>query len=352
MSGNVDKKLLTAVLDLQARASKGDPKAKEDLARITADPKAVLRIKAAAARVRKAAEFASALSALPEAVQGDEGEEIEVVYGADEVDTADHVHSKMPFGSDSLDFKAALFKHRMSTLGAQAPFRRDNPPSILSGGSSLGNYQIVSSGEDPKDVANWAGEDAETTCVSCTFAPVEYLTQVSGSTSFRPFGTVRFGNRGFSAFAEVDVGLGVQFTVSASQVRLQVGMDPVSAALTIPGTMKLTGMVSGFKPIVRTAPITRTRYIDDVTGGTSVTVSIPPFSKEVWVYRTTTSAAMTVVVLDEATTPIYSVALAGGVVSLDPIMLSNDAVYVQVVAPGAAGAGDLGHVRCIFGLTL
>ncbi len=182
-----------------------------------------------------------------------------------------------------------------------------------------------------------------------TVVPVSPL----GSQSIQvvsPFARVVWGTRGFLGTADVDIGTGCQFTVSASQIRVEVGLDNIGIA---GGTMNLSGMLS-FRSIMRTSPLTRT-LVQAVT--TDDIYPIPPFSKRVWVYRegALPLVAVTINLLDSSQSPIATYVMqamsatvpAVGSFMFDPITLPNQAYFVELVY--AVGPSSL---RCVFDLDI
>lgn len=267
-------------------------------------------------------------------------EEMSEAFG-DEIDRAESVAQRMRT-SDQLAFKAALRDDKWRELREIAPFVRPNPSSILRG--TFGGQQEVSSGKT-EQVALWQGDDPETLPISVTLAPVEQVvtvTAIGAPPSFRPFGIVQFGTRGFMVKAEVDIGKGCQFTVSASAVSLQVAMDPVArvsgVAVQVPGTMKLTGMLSCY-PIERSMVITRTRYVDDPAAQSNFVV--PPFAKELTFLRDETIPVV-INFKDALGAVIYSTVMPAG--TTRTTLLSPDIALIDVVA----GGGVTG--RLVFGL--
>lgn len=241
----------------------------------------------------------------------------ETIYGEDDLEQAARIsaESQMQQGQEpgdfsagqNLDAKVTIRQAKWNDLVKYAPFARNNPPSVLHG--TLGGQQTVYSQTDPDkvpatlQVANWGGEDAETTPITVTFAPVQQAVAGNAATNYagdppqiafgvRPFGIIQFGTRGFLPRAEVDIGLGTQFTVSGSSVTLQVGLDLTRDTFNVPiaSNMQLAGMLS-FHPVIRTTPVTRTRYFDGLVSGAEAFTTVPPFAKQVTLWTTNQAAA-------------------------------------------------------------
>lgn len=333
MSGKDPMKALHAYLALKRRADSGDTRAKIELAKINTNPqaRAALSGLAAAAKALTAANARHVMQAVDDVVgAADEAEEL---IAGDDLEASDHVAQNLPPGSDSLDHKAQLLKIKWRQLDQQASFARVNPPSVLKG--TIGGQQVVRSDDGiALQVANWPGEDPETVPVSFTFAPVEQLSQHGFELATRaiPYGIIQFGTRGMMVKAEVDIGTGCQGTLSASAVTLQVALEPfvpTNLALQQPGIMKLAGMLS-FHTIVRTAPLTRTRYREDHLGGGAFSsqIPVPPFSKSVFLPGTG-GAGLVLDFMDVNESNIYSFTIpVGGMI--DPYPISDDIVFVRV----------------------
>jgi len=251
---------------------------------------------------------------------------------------------------DDFDQEFQLLGTTRAELNAVAPFTRSNPPTLLN--SVLGSQAIASNapGSLAVNVANWIGDDAETTPVTVTFYEVQafQISAPKASGIFRPYGIVKFGTRGVLATAEVD--MDQQFTISGSQVTLEVAMEITSGGTT--ETMLLAGMLS-FKPVVRTAPVTRTLYLGSIADAASVTVTVPNFAKSVTVWRGTAAVdtvACTIAFLDTiglaGTYYIYT--LAAGAYNNDPIPIAGN--VRQITVTNNNGAGQASTFFCIFNL--
>lgn len=267
------------------------------------------------------------------------------VFTEDDLEQADWLSRKMG-NADSLTQKVALRNQRHADLSSVAPFARSNPPSVLAG--TLGGQQSVMAGQQIQ-VANWGGDDAETTCVTVTLGPVQPINvQIPHAGQlFRPYGIVQFGTRGFMVKAEVDIGAGCQFTVTGSSVTVQVALpldnttDPANVT-----TMKLTGMLS-FQQIFRTTPITRTLYLfNDVSPTTNYI--IPAFAKELTLWKQLQADDYSIVVRSANGSASQALQVGAGDVMTTPMLLAGEAYSVDVTANG--GSNNRGSL--IFGLSI
>lgn len=232
-----------------------------------------------------------------------------------------------------------------------APFARINPPS--SADALLGGIATLKVGSPNQEVARWTAESQIESCpVTVTFgeasqalAPSQriFVPNVPG---LRPFGIVQFGTRNAAIFLEVDIGTGVQFTIGASAVNLQVGLENSLAANSV-GGLTLAGQLS-FYPVVRSQKITRTRYFD--TDGVTVTAdfSVPNFAKDVTIIVPFAAAASQIVsFLNSNEKSVYEVELAANTITTIP--LSGEVFTVQVIN---SDVSVLTSFSAIFGLAL
>lgn len=174
--------------------------------------------------------------------------------------------------------------------------------------------------------------------------------------NYRPFFHAFWGSGERGQVNEVygDVGRGIQFTVNACHIYVNVGMDPFTAQTSLfgtvnyqPGAMYLNGHL-GFFAGVSGAPVTRTTYIDQIAGSATSTIIVPLFAQYLLPPQSTaTSGTVQIDFQDNSGTTIYSLNFAtGGVIS--PIPIADD-VY-QVVLTNNTGA-DAGF-RLVFQLSL
>jgi hypothetical protein len=236
-------------------------------------------------------------------------------------------------------------------LQAIAPFTRNNPPSVLHG--VLGSQVTVVMSKGPVTAAYWVGDDAETTPVTVTLAPVQKAIDLVNQPSpglIRAYAKVKFGTRDYSTDVEVDVGSGCQFTISGSMVNVDFALEQIVDINVPDPVFDLAAMLS-FKQIMRTAPTTRTRYLDSTTGsGTAKSatfVTVPAAAKNVIFWREAFTVAAVLFFTDYTGTLVYSYSLPANSVMFDPIPLSSDVQYVGVSPNGTISAG-----RFIFGLSV
>jgi hypothetical protein len=216
---------------------------------------------------------------------------------------------------------------------------------------TLGGQQQVTPGNNAQ-VAMWGGADAETLPVTVIFAPVQQVNTFFGApgvNALRPYGIIQFGTRGFLTKAEVDIGRGCQFTVNASQVSLQVGLEgPAPGETPAPNTsMLLSGMLS-FYTTTHRPPVTRTIarpfYPDSSTP--SEIFFIPPFARGVMLLANTPTsgpafpAFFQLVFYSSNQNQLGNYIYAGSVAGAPPwptgfIPLPNDAVAMTVSYPAA-----------------
>lgn len=288
--------------------------------------------------------------------------------GQDDLDIADEVMGATP-GASSLDQKVSLRERKLSDLSAKAPFRRINPPSVLAG--SLGNQANLAIGPGgfifpigtrsgvrfgtyrmpTVQVANWAGDDAETIPVTVILAPVAQQRPTQ-TLPVWPFGIVQFGTRAISIQAEVDLATGTQFTVNASSVTLQVGLETGGdfVAPTVVAQENLAGMLS-FYPTTHTPAVTRTRILyQDLVPGVPVTLTIPIFSRNLtFVHNVSANTAYLLSFLDSQGNTTYEFPIPANTYPLTPIPLATDTVSVKVSRTDAFPA-EQSQERLIFGL--
>ena len=273
----------------------------------------------------------------------------EEVFGEDDLDRADRAQRRAP--DDSLAQKSVIRQGVWGDLQKIAPFARINPPSVLQG--TLGGQQSVRPGE-LRQVAMWGGADAETLPVTVTFAPVDPIPSYTSNPTqgvLRPFGVIRWGTRGFSARAEVDIHRGVQFTLNASEVELLVGLDRQFAD---PGTpFKLGGMLS-FYPTTHRPQITRSYYVDSFVAATGFNVDVPNFARGVKldiIPVANITGRIDLLFEDSVGTGVggYSYpATAGGIPQLNTDFIPLSGQVARVFATSVAGSYDTFPLTIIF----
>lgn len=252
---------------------------------------------------------------------------------------------------DDLSRDALMITGDRAALVQEAPFQRINPPSVLN--TPIGGQVVVNSDGKTKEVARWAGNDAETSAVTVTFGPVGTAASIPfvGPLPVRPFGVCRFGTRGFLSELVFDVGRGVQFTVTGSTVILEAGVefiDPVSVGQT---TLTLTGMLS-FHPTEKDMTITRSSYVDNLAfGGASVLIDTPNFADNLICFRSDQTSPFTLEFIDQRFVTRYSVSTAASANMTVPVPLSGDIYHIRLTN-NAVGPGGTAMFRLIFGLVV
>lgn len=300
-------------------------------------------------------EFIRRASAL--ALLEDDGEVVQDDIAYDELEAADQVSRRSGAGPLGLEEKASLRDQKWQGLNDLAKFSRINPPSILKG--TIGGQQFVNLTVDtilnpPRiQVANWAGDDSETLPITVTFAPVQQLGNSVNLVDLRPIGIVQFGTRGFSVAAEVDIGTGTQFTVNASAITLQVTLETDPNVVFPPGTttiasMPLAGMLSCYTT-THALPVTRSKFTISINNGFSADVIVPPFAKNVSIWRADSTLSMRADFKNSQGGTVYSRTIAGGAFYDLPIPLSTNITTVTINNTGGGGANS---AACIFGLAL
>ena len=193
---------------------------------------------------------------------------------------------------------AQVSRMRHAELTVKAKYVRINPESAYR--ALLGSQRTMSTEfPEPVQVATWSADsDVETTAVTIQFLPVVNLSfdfVARREKPVRSYGVINFGTRGVYK-AEVDIGPGVQLTLNASEVSLQVALEDMRTgpfATNDPAQLIIAGMLS-FLPCVRTAPITRTKYFDFLDPLAATTIFIPPFAKKMIIYTNGRSTLNTI----------------------------------------------------------
>lgn len=195
--------------------------------------------------------------------------------------------------ADGDDLAAGIIHRGADTakLQAQAPFQRtDAPPSAVE--AVLGNVATLTWGES-KQVAQWSGPDVDTRPLTVTIGVInlDWATPagVSFGGEFRPYATLLWGSGGFSYTVEVDLAKGAQWTVGASSAFLTITLphstdEPAGLALKAAGSFS-------YQPCMRTAPITRTVYINSPPLSNNA-AQVPAFAKKVTVWRSNAKAGI------------------------------------------------------------
>lgn len=162
---------------------------------------------------------------------------------------------------------------RMKEIVKQAGYV-GNPPSAV--GQPLGGNAALTSDVviNQKSVARWQGSDGEVCPVTVNLGLVTPLLP-GGTLVVRPFAYIHWGAHGFNYVAEVDIGMGRQFTINASMVDVAVALEGLATANAAQANMAVT---LSFRAPMRTSPLIRTRYIDSLAQSATSTVVVPPFA--------------------------------------------------------------------------
>lgn len=250
---------------------------------------------------------------------------------------------------DDLSRDALMITGDRAALVQEAPFQRANPPSILD--TPIGGQATVINDGKRKEVARWAGTDAETSAVTVTFGPVAPLDTLPVGPIVpgpRPFGVVKFGTRGFLSELAVDIGRGVQFTVTGSTVILEVGMEEETFPPAQNQQLTFTGMLS-FHPTEKNVTITRTFYAAGVTNAAGFLVRpVPNFSENLIVFRNDEAAAFSLTFADRNSNPRYVVSIPANVNMAQPVPLAGDIFVVSLSTTSVTNV----TFRLIFGLAI
>lgn len=253
-------------------------------------------------------------------------------------------------GGDEFRTYMRMQQTARAAISREAPFVSSNPPSAVE--SILGGQVLCLMGKLAQTVAYWTGKDSDTLPVTCMFGLAQYTNMsTSGKTAndaaFRPYGIVRFGTRGFLTAVTVDIGMGCQFTVSGSQVILDVGIDTASTNTSYVPSANLLGMIS-FNQIVRTTPITRTFYSDNLTNSSTFLVDVPQFAKRVVVIRAPFNGSFIVEGYQDNGVSNFAQTVAASTM-MDTLTLPGDTN--QILVTNNSGS-TLTSVRVIFELSL
>lgn len=358
MSNKDPMKALQAYLALKKRADAGDDKAKIELAKVTANPRAMLTLKHLAGQARAMVTALTAAHVIDtradeaaDDVLGAAEEADERISGGDELERADYLAQSLPPGSDTLDHKALLRRDKWKNLRGVAPFTRDTPPSALS--SYMGGQATVLSAptaeqDTPVEVAHWAGEDEESRAITVTVGPVDTSTafdQFAGNAAVRAFGRILFGTKNILLPLEFDIGpLGRQFTVTCSQIRVLIGAEDFGNTQY---QINVTGMIS-FRATEKSWPLYRTKYSSTINGGASEVINVPTFATNVTPFRTDNTVQITLEFIDTRGNTRYTIVVAAGAQQLTPIPLAGDITRVKITNNSVATAI---FAELIFGLS-
>ncbi len=231
---------------------------------------------------------------------------------------------------------------RMKEIVEQAGYV-GNPPSAV--GQPLGGNARLTSNTtiNQKSVARWQGSDGEVCPVTVNAGLVTPLLP-GGSNVVRPFIYVHWGAFGFNFVAEVDIGMGRQFTVNASMVEVAVALEALTAANAAEANMAAT---LSFKAPMRTSSLIRTRYVDSIVQNTPQTVVIPPFAVGLLpIQMSDASGVVTLDFYDSSNTLRYTLSVQNGT-QVAPIPLTGDIIRLIVTSTAATTQ----HIRLPFELS-
>lgn len=243
---------------------------------------------------------------------------------------------------DDFDQTFQVRQAEHAQTAAAAPFVRTNqPPSatgaILGGNATLQITPPAAVGgnvADPiQEVCAWMGaSDAETTPVTITLSAVGNIVPKSqpAVAPIRSYAIVSVGTRGVLIPIRVDIGTGCQFTVSGSQVRVQVALDAQSLDYTSLNAFPqviFTAMMS-FLVTQKQTPVTCTQYINSLNNGANSAVfTIPRLAKTLQIATENKGNTFQVGIADSALNDsnVYDASS-----TTPPIVLPGDAAAVQI----------------------
>jgi hypothetical protein len=248
-------------------------------------------------------------------------------------------------GGDTLAQEAIFADRHRAALARDAAFVRNVPKSITT--AMLGQQVQVNSDGTTKQVVYWQGATEETLPVTVAISPISTSINAGGLTGLaQPFAKVTFGTMNGVHTFFVDIGTGIQFTVPASSITVDVGLETQTGIRS--SSMLIAGAIS-FHPTVRTSPLTRTVYVDPIPNGDAI-IQVPPFARRVIFYRNPATTAITAFnFVDTFSRVVYQTALAASAQFTDPIWLSTDVTSVDIFAADGTGSS---HLRAIFELAL
>jgi len=149
---------------------------------------------------------------------------------------------------------------------------------------------------------------------------------------YRPFAHIFWGTgeRGQLNEAYCDVGRGIQFTISASHLYVNVGMDAPPTGAFLAGSMYLNGHGAFFAGQSQ-APVQRTIYIDALTNASNSTFIVPLFATSLLPpMNSVFVGTYTLDFLDNNGNVISSLGpIAGGGI-IEPIPLPDDVYQIKV----------------------
>ena len=308
---------LGMIAKLQRAAAAGNPRAKAELAKLTA----------AFAQAQIVGDGEEEEAAEDESVIG-EGEEAEMYIQGDQLEQADRLLSGPLRHVDSLTQKAMLRRHRDSAVNLAAPPTNTNPPSAQ--GALFGNQGTPDSTKNPIELARWTADaDIECTNFTVTAALVRAFTNdFALQLTSRGFLLIQWGTRGLAFNIEVDIGQGCELTLTGSNVSVSVFCEPtVQLASTYTTGLPYSVGIS-FRQGNRTAPLTRTKVLD-LLGGSPGEFIIPPFAKRFWVMSQPTSN-LTINVREQDSSILASWVQPAGVPPTTPYILPGSIANLDV----------------------
>ena len=247
-------------------------------------------------------------------------------------------------GGDDLAMNVIHRDKIRNELRQESPFVRTMPPSASD--AILGGQATPDSTKPVIEVIRWTGENIEATNVSIATGPVKAPPAFANSaTTQRSFLSIIFGSYGYSYNAEIDIGPGQQFTVPCSFMSASIGVDKDGENGLTAGP--LLSATLGFRDIMRTAPLTRTKYADLIPSGQVTTFVIPLFAKRFYVILTNTTATATCDLVSTTGGLVQRIPIAAATVQTVPFMLTPDTATLSIT-PGVATT----TIRVIFELEL
>jgi hypothetical protein len=187
---------------------------------------------------------------------------------------------------DDFDQEFQLGVQKSAEAAAQAPPTNQNPASATT--AILGGQATPTAGQPSLEVARWVGQDSEATNFTITAQPIRPPTVINppnGNISANAFLIIQWGVRSYTWTIEVDIGTGVELTLTGSFVSVSIAVDP---GFVVTQGQQITAGIS-FREGNRTSLLTRTIY--DYTGGAQ-SVSIPPFAKKVFLVPSSATATI------------------------------------------------------------
>lgn len=273
-------------LRLMRAAQAGDPRARQEL----------MKLQQAAQQVRQLTQLVENGAPAPTiSVEGEaeaEGEEDNVggmldYSSGDALEVADRLLRGPLQHVDSLEAKALIMRHRDAAQDATAPRQNVNPPSAAN--AVIGNQATPDARFPPIEVARWSGEDSEATNFTITagFTKPPGNNANNGNVTNNTFLVIQWGVRAYTFNMEVDIGTGVELTLTGSFCIVQVATDPgIAENVSLP-------LIAGiaFRQGNRTTSLTRTKR--NYAGG-AASVTIPPFAKKFFVVPTNSANTVTI----------------------------------------------------------